>query len=420
MSQGNHPGRKPPLTRREFILKGGTALAAASLAPAPLKAGSAHPTVIPPSSAKTIRIGVVGGGFGADFYWHEHPDCVVQAVSDLREDRRKRLMDVYRCSTAYDSLEELVKDRNVDAVALFTGAPDHARHSLACLKAGKHVLSAVPAAVSLEQAEELLDGVKTTGLTYMMAETSYYHQIVISARRFHKEGRFGEIFYSEAEYLHAGMEYSLWRDARGQPTWRHGLPPMLYPTHCTSYLVGVTGERLTEVTATGWGDDDPINFPNAYDNPFWSEAAFFKTNQGHSFRVMVFWRGAFGGCERGQWFGSRMSLFGRHPNGTPPVIRRISEETEKDDAGFARRKSAFENYEVPEWWKTDMLPEPLRHASGHDGSHTFLTHEFIDALVHERKPAIDIREALAFTVPGIVAHASALGGGRPLKIPSFD
>jgi hypothetical protein len=101
------------------------------------------------------------------------------------------------------------------------------------------------------------------------------------------------------------MEYSLWYDAQGKPTWRHGFPPMIYPTHCTSYLVGVTGERLTEVTATGWGDKDPISFPNVYKNPFWSEAAFFKTDRGRSFRVMVFWRGAFGGCERGQWYGSR-------------------------------------------------------------------------------------------------------------------
>ena len=115
-----------------------------------------------------------------------------------------------------------------------------------------------------------------------------------------------------------------------------------------------------------------------------------------------------------------MSLFGQHPNGTAPVIRRISDEAEKDDAGFARRKSSFETYAVPEWWKTDMLPEALRHSSGHDGSHTFLTHEFIDALVNKRKPAVDIYEALAFTVPGIVAHKSALEGGAPMKIPSFD
>ena len=92
----------------------------------------------------------------------------------------------------------------------------------------------------------------------------------------------------------------------------------------------------------------------------------------------------------------------------------------QDDAGFVQGKPTLEEFQQQQWWQTDMLPEPLRHNSGHQGSHTFLTHEFIDALVNERKPVIDIYEALAYTVPGIVAHESALRGGELLKIPSFD
>ncbi|MCL6628734.1 MAG: gfo/Idh/MocA family oxidoreductase, partial [Armatimonadetes bacterium] len=109
-----------------------------------------------------------------------------------------------------------------------------------------------------------------------------------------------------------------------------------------------------------------------------------------------------------------------HPNGLGHIIRRPSEVIEKDDAGFERKLAAFEQYQQPDWWKTDMLPEPLRHGSGHDGSHTFLTHEFVDALINERKPAIGIYEALAMTVPGIVAHQSALQGGKTLKIPQYS
>ena len=102
------------------------------------------------------------------------------------------------------------------------------------------------------------------------------------------------------------------------------------------------------------------------------------------------------------------------------MLVRSGNQTEKDDAGFVRNLPRFEQYQQPQWWKTDMLPEPLRHESGHHGSHTFLTHEFIDALVHDRKPKIDLCEALAYTVPGIIAHQSSLRGGERLKIPSFD
>jgi hypothetical protein len=102
------------------------------------------------------------------------------------------------------------------------------------------------------------------------------------------------------------------------------------------------------------------------------------------------------------------------------VVRNGKGLQEKDDAGFVRDLSPFERYDQPQWWKTDMLPEPLRHNSGHHGSHTFLTHEFIDALMHDRRPTVDVYEALAYTVPGIVAHESALQEGKRLKIPQFD
>lgn len=50
----------------------------------------------------------------------------------------------------------------------------------------------------------------------------------------------------------------------------------------------------------------------------------------------------------------------------------------------------------------------------------FLVHEFVDSLVKGRRPAIDIYEALAYTLPGILAYGSALRGGERLGIPQFE
>ena len=412
---GNERESSMDSSRRKFLCQSGMALAGAALAPDVIMAQADKER----GMDKKVRIGVVGGGFGAAFHWHRDPNCIVEAVSDLRADRRKRLQDVYKCDKPYPSLEELIKDKKVDAVAVFTGAPDHVRHCVACMKAGKHVISAVPACMSIEEAEELLATQKKTGLTYMMAETSYYHPVMISACRLYKEGKFGDIYYTEAEYHHAGMEYSLWKDKKGKHTWRWGFPPMLYPTHCTSFLIGVTGERLTEVSCIGWGDGDPIMEGNTYgNNKFWNETALFKTDRDHAFRVSINWRGAFGGVERAQWYGSKMSLFEPHPNGTGPVIRRATDKFVKDGAGYDVGLAEFEKYEPPKW--TDELPEPMRVGGGHAGAEPFITHEFVDALVNHRDPAIDIYEALAYTVPGIIAHKSALDNGKQTKVPSFD
>ena len=49
------------------------------------------------TSAKKLRVGIVGGRFGCSFQFHEHPNCIVEAVSDLRPERREKLMNTYKC-----------------------------------------------------------------------------------------------------------------------------------------------------------------------------------------------------------------------------------------------------------------------------------------------------------------------------------
>jgi hypothetical protein len=45
--------------------------------------------------------------------------------------------------------------------------------------------------------------------------------------------------------------------------------------------------------------------------------------------------------------------------------------------------------------------------------------EFVTAILEDRKPLVDIALALSMTVPGIVAHQSALKNGERMKIPQF-
>lgn len=396
------------ISRRNFIAK--NAMLAGGTLVAPSLIG------MQPASKK-IRMGIVGGGFGLSFYWDEHPDCIVEAVSDLLPERRKALMERFKCDKSYPSLEEMVKDKNIDAIAVFTEGPNHVKHTILCMENGKHVISAVPACWgTISEAEQLLEVVEKYGLTYMMAETSYYNQATISARKMYEKGEFGSLYYCESVYHHDGLENLFVRD--GQKTWRYGVAPMHYPTHCTAHLISVSGERLTEVACTGWGDDSPCLKDNVYNNPFWNESAQFKTDRNNTFRADVWWKGAHLGRESANWIGSDLSFYSDNGRSGPALIKK-SKKLGKDDGGFVQSKPELTTYDIPDWWKTDLLPKPLRHNSGHQGSHTFLTHEFIDALVNERKPAIDIYEALAYTVPGIIAHESALRGGERMKIPQF-
>jgi len=417
-------------SRREFLRKVGVGAVALS----------ATPSLLGADSASTVRIGVVGGGFGAHFQWHLDPHCKVVAVCDLREDRIQKLKRVYNCDTGYKSYDEFLKHPGLDAVALFTPAPFHVEMGVKALKLGKHLISAVPAGMSVEELEELLSVVKKTGLKYMMAETSRYRQEILTCIDWAKEGKFGEIFYSEAEYHHTGLgPYAfgttfdcqtcenihsidkvnkvLKTHGKLVETWAYAYPPMLYPTHCTGMIVPVTGERLTEVTAYGWGNDNEMLKKNYYNNnPFIHSVALFKTSGGHCSRISIGWYIAAQGTERGLFYGDKASFIMARPEGSPDTV---VEQKFAPDNPFGVYGGEAEAHAFDQKIYFERLPEPLRVTSGHGNSHPFITHEFISAIIEDRNPSVDVWEAIAYTMPGIIAHKSALAGGVRMKIKDY-
>jgi predicted dehydrogenase len=337
-------------------------------------------------------VGIVGYGvcqFGAAFGFQDHPNVEVVAVSDLIAERREGLMKACRCAKSYESLEVLVKDPKIEAVFVATDAPSHPRHCMEVLKHGKHVMTAVPAAFgSIEEAEQLLETVKKTGLKYMMAETSYFRADCYGMRQIYQAGGFGRLIYSEGEYYHYHAE-----PIDSFKGWRIGLPPLWYPTHSTAYYIGVTGKRFTSVSCAGFNAGFPDCQPgaNKYNNPFSDEVALFATSEGGSSRMLMC-KGIHGLIvERGRVFGERGWMDGTEYHGSVKKLPDINRPA---------------------------LP-PGVPAGGHGGSHGYLTDEFITSILADREPMVNIYEALAMTIPGIVAHQSALKGGEMLKVPQY-
>jgi len=203
-----------------------------------------------PFSNRKIKVGLVGYGvckFGTEFGFQNHPNVEVVAVSDLIPERCAEMAKVCNCSKTYPSLEELVKDKNIEAVFVATDAPNHMKHCLEVLKHGKHVAVAVPSVFgSLEDAEILFEAVKSSGLKYMMFETSMYRESCYAMHQIYKSGGFGELVYSEGEYYHY-MEQPI----DSYQGWRIGLPPQFYPTHSNAFHVCVTVGSFIEVSCMG-------------------------------------------------------------------------------------------------------------------------------------------------------------------------
>jgi hypothetical protein len=58
-------------------------------------------------------------------------------------------------------------------------------------------------------------------------------------------------------------------------------------------------------------------------------------------------------------------------------------------------------------------------ANGHEGSHHFLVDDFVTAVETRSLPPVNAWVAARYTLPGIIAHESALNGGARLPIPDF-
>ena len=145
--------------------------------------------------------------------------------------------------------------------------PSPSSHSTICTArrlyrlcdAGKHVYSAVPSAISLDEITALVRAVEQTGKIYMIGETSYYYPCAIYCRERFRKGDFGHVVYGEGEYYH---DYS--HGMYDVLKWRHGKdweryanwPPFFYPTHSTSMIVSITGAHATHVCGMGFVDRD--------------------------------------------------------------------------------------------------------------------------------------------------------------------
>jgi predicted dehydrogenase len=344
-----------------------------------------------PVSDRKLRVGIAGYGvckFGADFGFQNHPNVEIVAVTDLFPDRCAALAKVCGCSKTYPSVEELIKDNSVEAVFIATDAPSHAKLAIAALRHGKHVASAVPAVFgSIEDAEMLFEAVKTSGLKYMMFETSCFREDLYSMRKIYESGGLGKISYTEGEYFHYMPEPI--DSFRG---WRIGLPPQWYPTHSNAYYVGIHDGSFTEVSCMGVPSiiDHLKPGNNAYKNSFGTEIALFRTSEGGMARMGVSWDTPGDEGERGRTRGERGTFNMKY------------EGLEKN---------------LPDL-KRPPLP-PGVPTGGHGGSHGYLMNEFVTSVIQDRKPLVNVAVALNLTVAGIVAHQSAQKNGELMKIPQY-
>jgi predicted dehydrogenase len=157
---------------------------------------------------KAVRVAVAGCG-----YWgpnlirnlYQLSDCELKAVCDVSEQRLRHMRRLYPALETTTQFDDLLKDKELDALVIATPVRFHFEMAKACLEAGKHVFIEKPMARTTAEAEELLALAKKQGLQIMVGHTFLFSPAVRRMKEIVDSGDIGKIQYISARRLNLGL-----------------------------------------------------------------------------------------------------------------------------------------------------------------------------------------------------------------------
>ncbi|MBM4079917.1 MAG: Gfo/Idh/MocA family oxidoreductase [Planctomycetes bacterium] len=362
------------------------------------------------------RVGIVGLRRGRGFVsvFAAHPRVTVTALCDLDPKRLADVGDAFKlpAERLYTSFDRFL-DAPTDIIVICTPIAFHAEQTIKSLEAGKHVLCEQTAAYKLEDCEKIVQTVKRTGKKYMMAENYSYFHYILEWKKLIQAGKLGAIFYAEAEYVHE-IENLLVNEGTGEYYWRHERPPIWYCAHCLGPILVLMDDRIVKACGSSAGFHkqpkyrDHLGFLDM-------EVGLFRTQRGALIKILrsqvapryphlVYYSlyGTKGYVENG-----------RTGDATTNGYLYVEGETPKDAKGGKRAAT------VPCAIVDPNAPDEAK-KGGHGTSEYYLIRDFLDSIEKDTHPPIDVMRSMDFTIPGIIAHDSAMGDGNWRDVPVYN
>jgi len=162
-----------------------------------------------PSKNEQIGVAIFGAGNVSsghlDAYQHD-PRCKVVAIGSRTKEgaeAKAREVGIDPASIGiYDSLDDLLNDRNVDALSITTPQRYHADNVIAAAKAGKHCVVEKPIALSVAELEAMDAAVSEGGVRTVCGFVLRFNPASLMARSMIDEGLLGTVYYVQTDYWH--------------------------------------------------------------------------------------------------------------------------------------------------------------------------------------------------------------------------
>jgi len=176
----------------------------------------------------------------------------IHAICDSNAEALAATAEKLGAAESYTSFEQMLSKSELDAVIIATPMQFHAEQVIAALEAGLHVLSEVPAAVSIEECQSIVAAARRSRGHYMMAENYIYMRPNLIVQALAEAGLFGDLYYAEGEYLHELKGINIpggWRRR-----YQTGIRGVTYGTHSLGpILKWMRGDRVVAVCCAGAG-----------------------------------------------------------------------------------------------------------------------------------------------------------------------
>ena len=223
-----------------------------------------------------IRVGVIGCGKIAQVRhipeYEANPDAKIVALYDVNVQRARELAEAHGCR-AYETLEELLADPDIDAVSVCTSNATHAQSTIDALKSGKHVLCEKPMAITIEECEEMVEAARAAGKKLMIDQNQRFARAHVRAKELLDSGRIGKVLTFRTAFGHGGPE--TWSVDPGTGSWffdpkRAAMGAMadlgVHKTDLVQWLIGQTVVSATAKIATLDKRDPEGNLVGVDDN----------------------------------------------------------------------------------------------------------------------------------------------------------
>ena len=186
------------------------------------------------------------------------PGIELTAVAAPREGPREEARTRYGVQT-YATVEAMCSSSDVDVVWVCTPNMFHAEHTIAAAEHGKHVICEKPMAVTLEEAQAMVEAINRNGVRYVQGHSKLFDPPVRRMREIVSSGELGRVIQVNT------WEYKPWisgqpRRASEYDTSQGGGVLYRQGPHQVDVVRGIAGGMVRSVRAVAgrWHPDFPL------------------------------------------------------------------------------------------------------------------------------------------------------------------